>query len=78
MGTTKNIHERRLIADTLAERVGFEPTVDLHPRLISSQVHSTTLPPLRCVQLGEQSRMSRQKRHILVKEAILAETGLSR
>lgn len=31
----------------LAERVGFEPTVDLHPRLISSQVHSTTLPPLR-------------------------------
>ena len=31
----------------LAERVGFEPTVDLRPRLISSQVHSTTLPPLR-------------------------------
>ena len=32
--------------DFLAERVGFEPTVDLRPRLISSQVHSTTLPPL--------------------------------
>ncbi len=32
---------------SLAERVGFEPTVDSHPRLISSQVHSTTLPPLR-------------------------------
>ena len=31
----------------LAERVGFEPTVGLHLRLISSQVHSTTLPPLR-------------------------------
>ena len=31
----------------LAERVGFEPTVDSRPRLISSQVHSTTLPPLR-------------------------------
>ena len=32
---------------SLAERVGFEPTVRLHARLISSQVHSTTLPPLR-------------------------------
>ena len=32
---------------TLAERVGFEPTVSLHPRRISSAVHSTTLPPLR-------------------------------
>ncbi len=31
----------------LAERVGFEPTVPLTVRLISSQVHSTTLPPLR-------------------------------
>src|SRR5690606_13823742 len=31
----------------MAERVGFEPTVRLHVRLISSQVHSTTLPPLR-------------------------------
>src|SRR6185312_4031972 len=31
----------------LAERVGFEPTVGFHLRLISSQVHSTTLPPLR-------------------------------
>ena len=32
----------------MAERVGFEPTVRLHVRLISSQVHSTTLPPLLC------------------------------
>ena len=31
----------------MAERVGFEPTVRLHARLISSQVHSTTLPPLQ-------------------------------
>ena len=31
----------------LAERVGFEPTVGVSPRLISNQVHSTTLPPLR-------------------------------
>src|SRR4051812_39016841 len=31
----------------LAERVGFEPTDGLPHRLISSQVHSTTLPPLR-------------------------------
>ena len=34
----------------MAERVGFEPTVRLHVRLISSQVHSTTLPPLRSVE----------------------------
>ncbi len=31
----------------LAEREGFEPSVGLHLRLISSQVHSTTLPPLQ-------------------------------
>ncbi|ABF07582.1 hypothetical protein Rmet_0696 [Cupriavidus metallidurans CH34] len=31
----------------MAERVGFEPTVPSPVRLISSQVHSTTLPPLR-------------------------------
>ena len=30
----------------LAEREGFEPSVGLTLRLISSQVHSTTLPPL--------------------------------
>ena len=34
----------------LAEREGFEPSVMLPPRLISSQVHSTTLPPLRIVE----------------------------
>ena len=36
----------------LAERVGFEPTVRLNARLISSQVHSTTLPPLRSRSKG--------------------------
>jgi hypothetical protein len=33
--------------DLLAEREGFEPSVGSHLRLISSQVHSATLPPLR-------------------------------
>ena len=35
----------------LAEREGFEPSVPLTVRLISSQVHSTTLPPLRTKRL---------------------------
>ena len=34
----------------LAEREGFEPSVGLPLRLISSQVHSTTLPPLRSAE----------------------------
>jgi hypothetical protein len=37
----------RLEVFVLAEREGFEPSVVLPLRLISSQVHSTTLPPLR-------------------------------
>ena len=44
----------------LAERVGFEPTVVLPLRLISSQVHSTTLPPLLCVEACEYSKFLRQ------------------
>src|ERR1700760_1898666 len=32
---------------SVAEGVGFEPTVGLLLRLISSQVHSTTLPPFQ-------------------------------
>jgi hypothetical protein len=36
--------------EILAERVGFEPTVPLQVRRISSAVHSTTLPPLRGAQ----------------------------
>jgi hypothetical protein len=31
----------------MAEREGFEPSVPLPVRRISSAVHSTTLPPLR-------------------------------
>ena len=42
----------------LAERVGFEPTVGLHLRLISSQVHSTTLPPLRTSIVNYSERMT--------------------
>ena len=38
-------------------RVGFEPTVVLPLRLISSQVHSTTLPPLLCVEACDSSRI---------------------
>ena len=34
-------------ARDMAERVGFEPTVGLRPRRISSAVLSTTQPPLR-------------------------------
>ena len=48
---------RRGMEERLAERVGFEPTVSLHPRRISSAVHSTTLPPLRP---GEPKRAFRR------------------
>jgi hypothetical protein len=41
----------------LAERVGFEPTVVLLLRLISSQVHSTTLPPLRVLVVNTSERV---------------------
>ncbi len=48
----------------LAERVGFEPTVGLHLRLISSQVHSTTLPPLHSIEtiIAIESLLSRPYR----------------
>ncbi len=45
-GRNKKSAERRIFIGSLAEKVGFEPTVMLPPRLISSQVHSTTLPLL--------------------------------
>ena len=45
------------VSFVLAERVGFEPTVVLLLRLISSQVHSTTLPPLLCVEACDSSRI---------------------
>jgi hypothetical protein len=38
------------VLDSVAEGVGFEPTVAFRLRLISSQVHSTTLPPFRCIE----------------------------
>src|SRR4029077_16572212 len=54
IGATRQIHCRLQIrmntASTnicRAEGVGFEPTVPLQARLISSQVHSTTLPPFQ-------------------------------
>jgi predicted DNA binding CopG/RHH family protein len=40
----------------LAERAGFEPAVGSHLRLISSQVHSATLPPLRRGEIVAQDR----------------------
>ena len=33
--------------ENVAEGVGFEPTVSLHPRRFSRPMHSSTLPPLR-------------------------------
>ena len=47
---TKKAPKRLIYMRLLAEEEGFEPSVDLHLRLISSQVHSTTLPPLRSVR----------------------------
>ena len=40
----------------MAERVGFEPTVELPPRRISSAVLSTTQPPLRMVHYGKNDQ----------------------
>ena len=56
----------------MAEREGFEPPVRLPVQLISSQPHSTTLPPLRevlpyykppssLVRAGQGSRYSMDK-----------------
>ena len=42
----KGLPQGRPFLFVLAERVGFEPTDGSPHRLISSQVHSTTLPPL--------------------------------
>ena len=46
----ENPVESRAYFSALAEREGFEPSVGLRLRLISSQVHSTTLPPFRGVR----------------------------
>ncbi len=47
VGRNKKCALGRIFTDLLAEEEGFEPSVVLPLRLISSQVHSTTLPPLR-------------------------------
>ena len=54
------------LLDNMAERVGFEPTVGLHLRLISSQVHSTTLPPLHSIEtiIAIESPLSRPYRAV--------------
>ena len=56
----------------LAERVGFEPTVVLPLRLISSQVHSTTLPPLLCVEACDYNQISTVHSHLTYFAAVLA------
>jgi hypothetical protein len=55
----------------MAERVGFEPTVELPPRRISSAVLSTTQPPLRV--FGRRSILLRGRFHNLA--APLAQEG---
>ena len=51
--------EKRLIFQSyfvlLAEREGFEPPIPLRVCRISSAVHSTTLPPLRTIEIVAQS-----------------------
>ncbi len=54
---------RRFNLEWVAERVGFEPTVNLRSRLISSQVHSTTLPPLRDAHCNRVGRFAGRKNH---------------
>ena len=46
----QNGPHRPVFHEFLTRREGFEPSVRLHVRLISSQVHSTTLPPLRSAE----------------------------
>ena len=59
-GVVKNQPETRINPSGLAERVGFEPTDTLPHRLISSQVHSTTLPPLRGLQKPSDLQLQAQ------------------
>ncbi len=42
--------------ENLAEREGFEPPIPVKVCLISSQVHSTALPPLRPFVINELAR----------------------
>jgi hypothetical protein len=43
------------IENVMAESEGFEPPIALRLCLISSQVHSTTLPPLRSIKFTLES-----------------------
>ena len=52
----------------LAEREGFEPSERLPARLISNQVHSTTLPPLR---KASQSKGAHSIRILLLRKSAL-------
>ena len=55
----------------MAERVGFEPTEDLHPRWFSRPEPSTTRPPLRyhiyilAEGLGLEPRLAESKSAVL-------------
>jgi hypothetical protein len=54
----KKISERRgRVVENLAEGVGFEPTVRLPVRLISSQVPLTTQPPFRILTTTHSDRL---------------------
>ena len=59
----KNGPVRAVFVCGLAERVGFEPTDGLPHRLISSQVHSTTLPPLHMMAFYNNPVFGRGFRH---------------
>src|SRR5688572_29733227 len=48
-------------SEKVAEREGFEPSVPLRARLISSQVQSTTLPPLRFRTGQRRSQLRKRK-----------------
>lgn len=46
---TENRDQGRGLSGVVAEGVGFEPTMSLHPYRFSRPAHSTTLPPLHRV-----------------------------
>lgn len=63
----------------MAEREGFEPSVDFRLHVISNHAHSTTLPPLRVLEGPRGKRAFRwakgQRRAILPARSM--EKGLS-
>ena len=62
--------QRRCYIWGMAERVGFEPTVGLHLRRISSAVHSTTLPPLRIQGLRQAAGSAADTRPWVVRRRV--------